>query len=232
MSLKGKTQVKDFIIDYETVDNIPSAKAVDLSVIVFNSDLSVLETFEELVNSGKKIKFDLKSQVTRTKSNSTVKWWKTQPPEVREALKPTPNDVTIEQALEELSAFLKDNGVDRKVTHGFCRGMSFDFPILVSMLHDVELAKGTLQEDIDTSVIEPCWFWNQRDVRTAIESMLLTRDLTMTPLPKGTLDGFIAHNSIHDCAKDILMLKYAYRYAVGLDEMPSPENTDPRSLRK
>jgi hypothetical protein len=60
----------------------------------------------------------------------------------------------------------------------------------------------------------------------------MTRGLTTTPLHKGVLDGFIAHDSIHDCAKDILMLKYAQRYALGLDEAPVGDEIDPLSLPK
>ncbi|UQJ95809.1 exonuclease A [Klebsiella phage CPRSB] len=48
----------------------------------------------------------------------------------------------------------------------------------------------------------PTVFWNSRDVRTAIENRLLTRGVTTCPLRKGMLDGFIQHDSIHDCAKD------------------------------
>ena len=53
----------------------------------------------------------------------------------------------------------------------------------------------------------------------------------MTPLRKGILDGFIHHNSLHDCAKDVLALIYARRYAWGLEEIPSPEDVDPITIK-
>ena len=54
----------------------------------------------------------------------------------------------------------------------------------------------------------------------------------MTPLRNGVLTGFVAHDSIHDCAKDVIMLKTAQRYALGLETMPEPEDTDPQTVKK
>ncbi|QLA10663.1 exonuclease [Shewanella phage Thanatos-2] len=217
----------DFIIDCEALSTHSQSIVVDLSAIAFNSDLSVIETFDELVNNGIKIKFQITSQKERGRvsTSSTIAWWKTQPPEVRQALIPTKEDVTIEEGLDMFRAYLAKHRVNPKEAHGYCRGQSYDFPILSSLLRDEQRAKGIADYDIDTVKLEPCLFFNQRDIRTAIESMLLTRGITQTPMPDGVLDGFIAHNSIHDCAKDILMLKYAYAYATGSIEPPTNKET-------
>ncbi|AZV01102.1 exonuclease [Escherichia phage vB_EcoM_005] len=106
---------------------------------------------------------------------------------------------------------------------------AFDFPILVDLIRDAYRSEGVPENEIDTSKLEPVKFWNQRDIRTAIEAYSLTRGLSMCPLPNGTLKGFVAHDSIHDCAKDILMLKYAQRYALSLEDVP--ENPDPLSIK-
>lgn len=224
---------KDFIIDFETFGNVSSSSVIDLALITFDSDPEVLESFDELVKRGHRIKFDLKSQKGhRLFGKSTLEWWKKQSAEARANLASTPDDLSVIAGIKEAQQYLIDNGIHPWDSFGWCRGQSFDFPIFVDCLRDVQRAQGISEEEIDTFKEEPCKFWNQRDIRTAIESLLLTRGLTTTPLPKGTLNGFIAHDSIHDCAKDILMLKYAQRYALGLSEVPSPEDTDPLSLPK
>ncbi|QLF83159.1 exonuclease A [Klebsiella phage KpnM6E1] len=224
---------KDFIIDFETFGNVSSSSVIDLALITFDSDPEVLESFDELVKRGHRIKFDLKSQKGhRLFGKSTLEWWKKQSAEARANLASTPDDLSVIAGIKEAQQYLIDSGIHPWDSFGWCRGQSFDFPIFVDCLRDVQRAQGISEEEIDTFKEEPCKFWNQRDIRTAIESLLLTRGLTTTPLPKGTLDGFIAHDSIHDCAKDILMLKYAQRYALGLSEAPSPEDTDPLSLPK
>lgn len=223
----------DFIIDFETFGNRSSAAVVDLSAVCFNPDPHVVETLDELISRGRRWKFDLRSQRgVRVFGTSTIEWWKKQSAEARENLKPSPNDVTVTQGIVEFLEFLKQQNVDTWKSMGWCRGQSFDFPILIDCISQIEREAGKSEADIDTFKAEPCKFWNQRDIRSAIEALLLTRDLTTTPLRKGVLNGFIAHDSLHDCAKDILMLKYAQRYALGLEEAPEGDDIDPLSLPK
>ena len=224
---------KDFIIDWETFSNVPKSAVIDCAAVVFDPNPEVIETFDELVNRGIKLKFNLKAQKgVRLFGASTIEWWKKQSAEARANLAPTDADVDHVEGTHSLLKFLKDNGVDAWKSFGWCRGQSFDFPILVDIIREGEIRKGIEDKDIDTFNLEPCKFWNQRDIRTAIESLLLTRGLSTTPLRKGILDGFIAHDSIHDCAKDILMLKYAQRYAMGLEDAPEGDDIDPLSLPK
>lgn len=226
-------QLRDFIIDYETFGNVSNTAVIDLAAVVFDPNPEVIETFDELVSRGMKLKFNLKAQKgVRLFGASTIEWWKKQSAEARANLAPSSEDIDHVEGVYKLLAFLKENGVNAWDSFGWCRGQSFDFPILVDILREGERRKGIADKDIDTFGLEPCKFWNQRDVRTAIESLLMTRGLTTTPLHKGVLDGFIAHDSIHDCAKDILMLKYAQRYALGLDEAPVGDEIDPLSLPK
>ena len=226
-------QLRDFIIDYETFGNVSNAAVIDLAAVVFDPNPEVIETFDELVSRGMKLKFNLKAQKgVRLFGASTIEWWKKQSAEARANLAPSSEDIDHVEGVYKLLAFLKENGVNAWDSFGWCRGQSFDFPILVDIIREGERRKGIADKDIDTFGLEPCKFWNQRDVRTAIESLLMTRGLTTTPLHKGILDGFIAHDSIHDCAKDILMLKYAQRYALGLDEAPVGDEIDPLSLPK
>lgn len=218
--------MKDYIIDLETFDNRPDAVVVDMSVVVFDSDPMVVQTFDELVASGKRFKLSLKSQVgKRTTLPATLNWWKQQSEEATKNLKATDDDLTVEEAIEGVLKFLKDSGIHEWNSLGWCRGMSFDFPIFESMLRQT---KGV----DDTEGLSPIKFWNQRDIRTAIECLLLRRGTSITPLRKGVLDGFVAHDSVHDCAKDVIMLKTAQRYALNLEEFPSLEDIDPITIKK
>lgn len=221
----------DVVIDFETLGNTSKGAVIDLALIAFDSDPMKLETFDELVARGERIKFDLAYQRgKRLFDNSTMGWWKNQSPEAREGLKPSALDVDTLTGIQQALDYCTRQGVNKYHSLMYCRGQSFDFPLFVDLLREAEKAKGIAEVDISTYNTEPVVFWNQRDLRTAIEAYSLTRKMCTTPLPVGTLKGFIAHNSVHDCAKDILMLKYAQRYALGIDECPGLDNCDPLSL--
>lgn len=224
------TRATDFILDYESMGSAPEGATIDLATICFKNDPHNPPTFDELVANGIRAKFDLASQkptgsFPRVFDQSTMDWWRQQSEEARANLRATPDDLSIEDGLNKILNFLKEKGVDAWQSQGWCRGMSFDFGILLDQIRQVYKTRETFH-------LEPCKFWNQRDVRTAIESTLMVRGMTECPLPAGTLDGFVAHDSIHDCAKDILMLIYSQRYAMGLEEAPTEETADPRSVKK
>ena len=223
----------DFVFDLETFGNQPDSAVIDLSVITFNSDPNVIESFEDLVNRGLRIKFDLASQKgKRIFYKSTVEWWKGQSQEAKKNLARSPQDVSINEGLDILKEYLDSQGIDFWKSQGYSRGMSFDFPILKHMITQRELDSGVKLEDIDTFKKEFIVFWNQNDTRTSIRKLLLDRDMTMCPIRKGVLNGFVLHDSIHDCAKDIIMLKTAERYALGLEEVPDEQDIDPVSIKK
>lgn len=217
--------MKDFIIDLETLGNKPNAIVVDLSVLVFDADPRKVQSFDELVKNGRRFKLSLESQKgVRSTTPSTIKFWKEQSPEAKENLKPSDIDMTVEEAIPQVLDFLKKSGIDPWKSQGWCRGMSFDFPIFVDMIRQT-------YQCIETEQYEPVKFWAQRDIRTAIESLLLSRGTSMMPLRKGVLDGFVHHDSVHDCAKDVIMLKSAMRFALGLDEMPKAAEIDEQTIK-
>lgn len=223
--------MKDIIIDFETFGNTSKAAVIDLAVIAFDPDPHKIESFNAIASRGKRFKFRLAEQKgERLFAKSTIKWWKDQSAEARANLAPTIEDVTTLQGIQGFLDYCRENDVDPWKSQMWCRGMSFDFPILVDLIRDIERYNGVAEDEIDTFALEPVKFWNQRDIRTAIEAYSMVRGLTTTPLEQGMLDGFVAHDSVHDCAKDILMLKFAQRYAMGLDDCPEGDNIDPRSL--
>lgn len=216
----------DFIIDLETLGNKPDAIVIDMSILVFDPDPNIVQSLDELIQNGKRFKLSIESQrKTRSVNPSTIKWWKEQSAEAKANLSASPDDVTVEEAVEGALKFLKDNGVNQFKSLGYCRGMSFDFPIFVDMIRQT-------YKTVETDKFEPVKFWAQRDIRSAIEAYLVTRRMDITPLKKGVLDGFVAHDSIHDCAKDVIMLKTAQRYALGIETPPNKEDTDPLTIKK
>lgn len=220
------SKYNDFIIDFETLGNKPDSVVVDLSVLVFDPDPNVMQSLDELISNGCRFKLSISSQKgVRTTNASTIKWWREQSAEARANLAPSEEDVTIEEATHAVLDFLKKSKVDQWKSQGWCRGMSFDFPIFVDMIRQTF---GT----VETEKYEPIKFWAQRDIRTAIEAYSLVRGMAMTPLRTGILDGFVHHDSIHDCAKDVIMLKMAQRYALGLEEPPAEEDIDPITVKK
>lgn len=223
----------DVVIDYETFATTSKAAAIDLSLVVYDSDPTVVQSLDELISKGLRVKFDLASQKgDRLFSKSTLAWWKEQSAEARKNLAPTADDKTVVEGIKIVLDWLREQGIDPWNSQMWCRGMSFDFPIFTDMIRELYRADGVPENEIDTFKLEPVKFWNQRDIRTAIEAYSMVRGMTTTPLPNGTLKGFVAHDSLHDCAKDILMLKYAQRYALGLDECPTEAEADPLSLSK
>lgn len=216
----------DFIIDFECLSTIPESIITEVSILPFVDDPHNPESFQDLIKKGKKFKLSVASQRgNRHMMSSTINWWKKQSPEARKNLAPHKDDITVPQAVDLMLDFFKQNNVDTWNSRLWCRGMSFDIPVFISMLQERFQVK-------DTQKLEPTAFWNGRDIRTAIEAASLTRGLTMTPLRKGLLDGFVMHDSIHDCAKDAIMLTYIKRYALGLENPPSGDDIDPQTVKK
>lgn len=218
--------MKSFIFDLETLGKSPDGVILDISCLVV--DLNQIEnppSFEDLVSNGKNWKLDVKDQVKhgRKIDNTVLDWWKNKSDEAKEVLKVTGNEILLFDALQEFDLYLYENGFDRKKGLGYARGQSFDFPLLVDCLKQKYKTENTFE-------YEPCKFWNQRDIRSVISGLLLDDNRASVPLRKGILNGFVKHNSLHDIAKDALMIIYAKRYAMGLEEIPSEDEIDVNSL--
>lgn len=215
----------DYVADYESIGPAPKGILVELSYVPFIDDPYHPPTFKELVSRGRKYKFDIKNQPGRIKDAKTIEWWKEQSKEARQILFPSSEDVELFAGHRQFFEDLKADGISRWESYEYTRGPEFDRGMMVDVVRSMT---GVL----DTYDTMPTTFWNSRDIRTAIENRLLTRGVTTCPLRKGTLDGFVMHNSIHDCAKDALMLIYALRYAMGIEEPPEGDEIDELSMGK
>lgn len=216
----------DFVYDWETVGPAPKGAVVELSYTPFVDDPNNPPTFKELVARSRKYKLNVRQQISsgnRISDKSTIEWWKKQDPEAQKILKALPDDLILDEAMLQFFADLKSDGIDRWHSFDYCRGPEFDRAIMIDILR-------TSHKKLDVFNEMPTAFWNSRDIRTAIENRLMARGMSYTPLRVGMLDGFIKHDSRHDCAKDVLMLIYATRYAMGLEDAPEGDDIDPLSL--
>lgn len=212
----------DFMHDFETMDKTPTSVVLNYAFIPF--ERNTLKTFQEYVKDAVFWKFDTQSQIldNRTISTDTLDWWDQQDSEVkRAAFEPLDTDVDLDKFIVEFGEMYQSSGLDNW-SLGYCRGQSFDFPILADILRKHSSFDPTFY---------PCAFWNQMDVRSYIKGLLLSKKGSKVPLPLGSLDGFKVHDPIDDCARAILQIKYAELYAQGIEEVPEASQVDPNSYK-
>lgn len=213
--MTAKPKPPSILFDFETVDVKPSALVLDLAAVVFHE--GDVDNFQDLIKNDKRVfrvKFDVRTQTNRTVGQSTLEWWARQTGNARAVFDPSDDDVSLHDGILEFEKFCKDAGVDPKHSLGYVRGASFDFPILADIVEKLFKSFGG-----DYSSF-PIPFWMQRDIRTAIAYAMLDPHLRQLPMPKGLFEGFIKHNSVHDCCKDVILLQHALGYGLGTINVP------------
>lgn len=157
----------NLMFDTETLGTRERAVVTTLAVVPFSFDVPA--TFEQLERASFYVKLNGVEQIKKYKRETdqgTLDWWKRQPKEARErSILPTPDDVPLETACEDLRTWIKGTGYDFKTGWAWSRGAAFDFPKIESLYHDL----GQLQ---------PINGFMIRDSRTAID--VLTGSLNGT----------------------------------------------------
>lgn len=148
------------------------------------------------------VKLDTKYQIEklgRQVSRDTVDWWLKQSKEAKvRSFKPSTEDVTPEIAIQKLRQFVFDQTGQSRTTC-YTRG-SMD--VIVSE----HLAK---QVDMKLP-----WVYNDfRDIRTAVDILYpLSKDgyvgVDLEKCPGFDDGSFIAHDPVHDCARDAAMILF------------------------
>lgn len=135
-------------VDLETLDVKPSATILSLGAVKFNP-FSKDEPYDELYF---KILIDDQDRLGRTTSDSTIKWWSEQDPEIMEEAFNQDGAITVEEALKRLNKWVV--GVDELWGQGY----GFDF---------------TMLEDLYRTTGHPIpWqFWQISDSRTITKRM-------------------------------------------------------------
>jgi len=195
----------------EALGNRPSSIIIDIAAIVV--DITSDFTFSTLLKSTENMfyrKINIRQgQPNRTTDTQTLEWWAKQSPEAKAVLKQSSDDVLLVDALNDFKQFLLDVRFNIKYDFAYCRGQSYDFPLIAHAADQLCDTWG-----LGYSMF-PCAFYHQRDIRTAIAHTLLKPDLKKMPVPIGAMNGFVKHNAIHDCCKDAYLLKLALDYAKG-----------------
>lgn len=193
--------MKHCIIDFETMGtDTNNCVVLDMSAMVFDWDKFSSDDPYTLadVSQVRKFKFDIKEQVSKygfTIEESTVKFWESQPKEVRKNIMPRATDIGLEQFADEFINFLIPHG---KISYWWSRGNSFDAPILWRLFDAI--GKKNM-------VLEYLPHWSLRDTRTWIDAKLdFPRKNGFIPMEDTKLweESFKAHDSAWDILADVL----------------------------
>jgi len=183
------------IFDFETLSQ-EQTNGVVLSMAMLNFAESrftgdIPYTFDELVQNTKMIKFNVEEQVkkyNREINRDTLTWWSEQGELAKQQLKPSEDDVSIDQLY---NFFIVNKSVNVKKV--YTRGNTFD-PIFLEYIMR------------QTNSPMPYDWWEVRDTRSLIEGLSWGSDLKHSFIPDGC-ENFIAHNPKHDIAMDVMRLQ-------------------------
>jgi hypothetical protein len=189
-----------FIFDVETLGKKSNAAILSMACIFFNPDEK--PTPQELRDSAFFVKLNAEDQMKRLKrsiTKSSIDWWAKQCLNVKnKSFFPHPNDVTLEDGLEQMRQWSKQYGNSKK-TFVWARG---NLDQLV--LDDAEEQLG----------IEPIFHYNRwRDVRTAVD-FLYDSDTGYCKVDYPNFDPALhitKHDPIDDCVYDVMMMIYGVK---------------------
>lgn len=203
------------LIDYETLAKYPhDCVVLDCSVIPFNTNS--IDSFDDLVSRGFHMKFDVDQQINelhRQISRDTVDWWMKQDQTAKGLVVPSAADQPLLDFVTRFESWLAEINIDLYRMKVFARGSSFDIGIMRSIYY------AAFGGDYDTRM--PFRYWNERDVRTYIDAKMedsyacLGVKPGQVPVPSHMLTGFVKHNSVHDCAKDIIAMQISRTICAG-----------------
>lgn len=188
---------RSVIYDFETLsqDTIRGV-VLSMALLEFDEDRYVTQpyTYEELVSNSRMIKFNVEEQVTkykRTISADTIRWWGEQNKEAQKALKPSSDDMSIDQ----LHSFIVTNVKDSMNLHRtYTRGNTFDCIFLEQLM-------------VQTGHPSPFSWRRIRDTRSIIEGMSWGIEMDNGYIPEGLVEKFVPHDPRHDIAMDVMRMQ-------------------------
>lgn len=205
-----------FILDYETMGQDPTTcAAVDCSYVCFDWDRFTSEdpyTFNGLLNLTQRAKFNVQDQVKRHGFNidpSTVEWWSQQEKEVRQLIRPTQEDISIETFLADLQVYLEQHPY---LKYWWSRSNTFDPIILWHM---------TAKANVKPVFAKLLPHWKVRDTRSFIDgnTNFSLKSNGFVPIQDETRwnELFKQHSSRHDIVADVLRLQTLVRLGNNLE---------------
>jgi hypothetical protein len=193
-----------FILDYETMgQDVFTVPVINCAYFVFDWDRFTSDnpySFNELIKEIRQDKFDFVEQVDlgyKFKKRD-LDWWMEQGPEARKQIAPSTRDIKGKEFCDNIVDYLEGTRVKR----WWSRSNTFD-PILLHRNFNSFSSRETLDRVLP--------FWLIRDIRTYIDTRFDFGPIKngFCPIDDEALwnQHFIAHNSIHDVAADILRLQ-------------------------
>lgn len=184
-----------FCFDIETL-GIEST-AVILSAAIIEWEPEEEFTYSDLIKRAVFVKFDALEQVRkfkRTTDRSTREWWDKQSEHAKK-LSLIPNadmDVSVEEGVAKLRGVVKNSTSKNKTM--WVRG-SLD-----------QLAIDSLTRVAEVSDV--AHFTSYRDVRTAVDILVPGASGGYCNIPGFDRSQVQKHDPVHDCAYDIMMMRY------------------------
>lgn len=200
--------MNDLIIDFETmgVDPVDCA-VVDCSAFVFNWDRFTSDnpyTLDDVANV-RRFKLSVSDQVKNYNyriDDEVIEFWQKQSKEVRDRVKPTKDDLTLEEFVNQFHDFVIDSNIGR----WWSRSNTFDPVILVRLFNSREKKK---------HIEEYLKFYLVRDTRTYIDAKFdfKLKKNGFCPVDDAALweQKFKAHDSAYDVIADVMRLQSIVR---------------------
>lgn len=186
------------VVDLETLAKFDDAVILSLGMVVAPYDHFGTEFPDLLKCPSLKIKFNVKEQIQkygRVTSKSTIDFWQKQNEDARAVLKPSDEDVSIDQLPALLQGFITENGLDWRNIDFFDRN-AFD---IKKMSHIFEINLG-MKTPWD---YQACW-----EIATALKFLGFDRYAGIHP---SKVPGMIYHNAHHDAVLDLHRMMYALK---------------------
>jgi hypothetical protein len=205
----------NFIFDMETIGaNVLVCPVVDMAytTFVWQRFLDEPYTFQELVDSVQTVKLSIMDQMKNYNCSfkkEDITWWENLPKHARDKIKASESDLTAVDFCDTIVAYLKEQ---KKLDYWWSRGNSFD-PVILD-----RLMKATGN---DLAYSQYLQYWKVRDVRTYIDAKFnFSTKSGFVPLAdeKYWEETFVAHDSSHDVAADVLRLQAIFRAEHDLEQ--------------
>ena len=203
-------------IDFETMgdDVLEPCAAIDMSIIVGDTDKMLSEnpySCKDIVLA-KRFKLSIADQVTNygfVVQDSAVNFWQEVSPAARKHIKPSKEDLTVEQFINELINHLNSIG---KFDYWFSRGNTFD-PIILQRLFKVVGKTYTFKEYFRYNRVQ--------DMRTHINAKMdnpVTTNIIPIQDDQFWKSVFVEHDSSWDVLADLLRYQTILRLENDLEQ--------------
>lgn len=208
-------KMKHFMFDFETLStDRDRGIVVDCSYMTFDVDRFLSDPYGikdiNLIQKAKLKIYEQKSVYGWSALKSTLEFWSSQSAETKANLKPSKNDVSVEQFIRDMFDYIRSNG---KISYWWSRSNTFD-PIILDRI----VAAVGLQDEYQ----ELLPWWAVRDIRTFIDATLdFPKSQKFCPIENENKwkKHFVAHDSRWDVLAEILKMQAIIRSKNNLENV-------------